>query len=227
MRERQHDLHRATLRWIGEPDPETDTFLRDLMAVSNSVHQGMVICGPWMEARLSHLIRSWLPQGWTTSGPAQVFNPAYPELRTRSWDIIIHRADLVGMPPEAAPGNGWPLIPLEAVAMVIDTKTNFSDPRKYAAQAAFNLMNDCEVSQFELLGPSIPKVVLTATSSMSPDGLRTIGYDCGLAVFGLGRYSASPVSDGPIRMIEWVVSAYRDGLYPFQAFKRAVASAVQ
>lgn len=103
-----HDLHRASIRWIGEPDPETDTFVRDLLAVSNSVHQGMVICGPWMEARLSNLIRSWLPEGWTTSGPAQVFNPEHPELRTRSWDIIIHQEGLEGVPPEAAPGAGWP-----------------------------------------------------------------------------------------------------------------------
>jgi hypothetical protein len=217
-----HDLHRASIRWIGDPDPETDTFLRDLVAVSNSVHQGMVIYGPWMEARLSHLIRSWLPMGWTTSGPAQVFNPEHPELRTRSWDIIIHREGLEGVPPEAAPGAGWPLIPVEAVGMVIDTKTNFSDPRKYAAQTAFNLMNDCEVLQFDLLGATIPKVVLTATSSMSPDSLRATGEGCGLAVFGLGRYQASPVSDGPDRNIEWAISAYSDGTYPFQEFKRMV-----
>lgn len=222
-----HDLHGASIRWIGEPDPETDTFVRDLLAVSNSVHQGMVICGPWMETRLSHLIRSWLPKGWTTSGPAQVFNPQHPALRTRSWDIIVHRDGLKGVPPEAVPGSGWPLIPVEAVGMVIDTKTNFSDPRKYAAQTAFNLMNDCKVSQFDLLGPSIPKVVLNAHSSMSPDGLRAIGQDCGLTVFGMGRYRASPVADGLDRQTEWVLSAYSDGTYPFQEFKRMVLSTVE
>jgi hypothetical protein len=217
-----HHLHRAALRWIGDPDPDTDTFIRDLLSVSNSVHQGMVICGPWMEARLSHLIRSWLPKGWTTSGPSQVFNPAYPDLRSRSWDIVIHRSGLTGIPPEAAPGAGWPLIPAEAVGMVIDTKTNFSDPRKYAAQTAFNLMNDCTISQFDLLGPSIPKVVLAATSSLSPDRLRAVGEDCGLAAFGMGRYRASPVADGPERTTEWVLSAYSDGSYPFQEFRRLV-----
>jgi len=41
---------------------ETDSFLNDLLAVSNSVHQGMGIYRPWMEARLSNLIRSWLPK---------------------------------------------------------------------------------------------------------------------------------------------------------------------
>lgn len=219
-------LHKATVRWTCEPDHETDSFVQDLLAVSNSVHQGMVICGPWMEARLSHLIRSWLPSGWTTSGPAQVFNPEHPELRTRSWDIIIHREGLEGVPPEPAPGAGWPLIPVEAVSMVIDTKTNFSDPRTYAAQAAFNLMNDCKVRQFDLLGPSIPKVVVTATSSMSPDGLRAAGEGCGLIAFGMGRYRASPVADGLDRQTEWVLSAFKDGTYPFQAFKRLVASVV-
>ena len=221
-----YDLHRTTVRWTGTPDAETDAFLKDLLAVSNSVHQGMVVFGPWMEARLSHLIRSWLPNGWTTSGPAQVFSPGHPELRTRSWDIIVHRDGLEGLPPEAAPGAGWPLIPIEAVAMVIDTKTNFSDPRQSAAQTAFNLMNDCEVLQCDLLGPSIPKVVLAVTSSLSPDSLRALGEGCGLAVFGMGRYKASPVSDGPTRKTEWVMSAYSDGSYPFQQFKRMVVGSI-
>lgn len=52
-----HNLHRAELRWMGEPDPETDTFVQDLLEVSNAVYQGMVICGPWMETRLSYLPR--------------------------------------------------------------------------------------------------------------------------------------------------------------------------
>ncbi len=221
-----HNLHRAEIRWIGEPDPETDTFVRDLLAVSNAIHQGMVICGPWMETRLSHQIRSWLPDGWTTSGPSQISNPTYPDLRSRSWDIVIHRSELTGVPPEAVPGAGWPLIPIEAVAMVIDTKTNFSDPRKYAAQKAFNLMNDCEVPQFDLLGPSIPKVVVAAHSAMTPDRLRAVGADCGLATFGMGKYRAGPVSDGLSRQTEWVMSAYSDGTYPFQEFKRMVEASV-
>jgi hypothetical protein len=219
-------LHRATISWDGPADADTESFVGDLLQVSNAVHQGMVICGPWMEARLSHLIRDWLPAGWTTSGPSQVYNASCAELRSRSWDIIVHRDGLAGVPPPAAPGSGWPLVPLEAVAAVIDTKTNFSEPAKYAAQRAFNLMNDCERSQLDLLGADVAKIVLTVTSSRSPDALRREGERCGLNVFGLGRYRSGAVSEGVDRKTTWLLSAYADGEFPFQAFKTRVLEAV-
>ena len=219
-------LHRASIAWQGAVDAETDAFVGDLLQVSNAVHQGMVICGPWMEARLSHLIRGWLPSGWTTSGPSQVFNASCAELRSRSWDIIVHRDALTDVPPPAAPGSGWPLVPLEAVAAVIDTKTNFSEPARYAVQRAFNLMNNCDRSQLDLLGADIAKIVLTVTSSRSPDALRRDGERCGLDVFGLGRYRSGAVSDGVDRKTTWLISAYEDGVFPFQAFKARVLEAV-
>jgi hypothetical protein len=219
-------LHRAELVWDGARDADTDAFVADLLEVSNAVHQGMVICGPWMEARLSHVIRGWLPVGWTTSGPSQVFNVSCAELRSRSWDIIVHRDGLTGVPPPAAPGSGWPLVPLEVVAAVIDTKTNFSEPARYAAQRAFNLMNDCDRSQLDLLGDDLAKIVLTVTSSRSPDALRREGERCGLDVFGLGRYRSGAVSDGVNRKTTWSLCAYEDGVFPFQAFKARVLESV-
>lgn len=220
-------LHRAVVAWEGPVDGDTDAFVRDLLRVSNAVHQGMVICGPWMEARLSHLVRGWLPLGWTTSGPSQVFNPSRPELRSRSWDIVVHRDTLADVPPPAAPGSGWPLVPLAQVAAVIDTKTNFSEPARYAAQRAFNLMNDCEQAQLDLLGGDVAKIVLTVTSARSPDWLRKEGERCDLDVFGLGRYRSSAVSESVNRSTTWLMSRYEDGTSPFQRFKERVLEAVE
>ena len=108
------NLHRATRRWVGDADSETDAFIADMLQVWNSLHQGMPIIGTWMEQRLSHLIRGW-PDGWTTSGPSQVYRLERPEVRSRSWDIVVHRAEVQGAPPEAAPGIGYPLLPASMV----------------------------------------------------------------------------------------------------------------
>jgi hypothetical protein len=219
-------LHQGSVRWDGPADPETDALVRDLLRVWNSVHQGMVVYGPWFETRLSNLIRGWLPQGWTTSGPAQVYCPDRPGLRSRSWDIIVHRTDVGDVPPEAFRGAGWPLVPRHSVALVIDAKTNFSTPAAYARQATFNLMNDSGEPQLAFLGSSIVPVVLAVTSSMSPDAMEKAGAAAGLRAFSLGRYRAGPVSDGEERLMEWVMQAGADGDYPYQRFKRTIIETV-
>lgn len=221
------DLHRAELEWDGDPDRETDDLVRDLLAVWNTVHQGMVVYGPWFEARMLHLVRQWLPEGFNASGPAQVFDPARPGIRSRSWDIVVHRYPLSGVPPESAPGNGYPLLPIDEVAAVIDTKTNFSSPTKYAAGTIFNLMNDAQSLQSQFFGPRISRILLVVTSSKSPGTMADEGARHGLQTFSLGRYFASPVADAEQRRLRWRMQAYRDGSYPFQAFKSAIAEAVK
>jgi hypothetical protein len=221
-----HDLHRARAIWEGEPDPETDTFVTDLLAVWNSVHQGMPIVGPWMEARLIHMIRNWVGPKWRVSGPCQVCFPDDPDLRSRSWDIVIHEPVGPEFPPEASPGSGPSLLPVSAVRVVIDTKTNFSTPATYAAQPCFDRMNRATTSQLDALGPEISKLVLAVTSSRSADSLLKEGSEHGVQTFVLARYRASPVADGADRAITWEMAQLRDCSFPLQAFKRAVLTAL-
>jgi hypothetical protein len=221
------DLHRATAVADFGVEPETARLLSDLLQVWNSVHQGMPVIGPWMEARLIHMIRGWVGKGWCVSGPTQVCFPGEPDLRSRSWDIVIHRPVPNGYPPEAAPGAGYPLVPLEAVQVVIDTKTNFNAPATYSAQACFNLMNDCSVSQVEALGDGVTKLVLAATSSRGADSMLREGAAHGVPTFAMARYSASPVQDAGERKIEWRVQRFLDGTFPLQAFKFAVLSGLR
>lgn len=221
------DLHRATAVADFDVEPETARLLSDLLQVWNSVHQGMPVIGPWMEARLIHIIRGWVGKDWCVSGPTQVCFPGEADLRSRSWDIVIHRPLPTGYPPEAAPGAGYPLVPLEAVQVVIDTKTNFNAPAIYAAQACFNRMNDCSVSQVEALGDGVTKLVLAATSSRGADSLLREGAAHGVQTFVMARYSASPVQDASARKIEWRVQRFSDGIFPLQTFKAAILSSLE
>lgn len=220
------ELHRTDLRWTGDPDPETDRLIRDLVTVENAAHQTMVIVGPWFEARIAHLVRHWLPEGWTTSGPSQVFDPERPGLRSRSWDIVVHRANLTGVPPEAAPGTGHPVLPKAAVAVVIDTKTNFSTPAAYATKPIFNLMNDALEPQLKFLGPEITKVLLIARSSRTPASLEHEGAKLGLHTFSLAQMRSGPVKDGVDRRSECVLFGPTSGEHPLQAFRATVLEAV-
>ena len=194
-------LHRITVKWEGAPDPEVDKLLNDLVTVERAVHQSMVIVGPWFEARVAQMIRDFLPAGWTTSGPAQIFDPSRPGLRSRSWDIVVHQNCHIGLPPEAFPGSGYPLLPKASVAAVVDTKTSFSRPKIYAAQTLFNLMNNSDELQFSLLGKQMRKIVFAARSERSPESLAKQGSEVGLEVYAVARLRSGPVSHGSDREI--------------------------
>ncbi len=228
-------------------DPETLAFARDLDHVGCSVHQGGSIYGPWMEERVKDMLRAWLDAGrgaetgmslgadkassWQVSGPSQVFDPQQPGLRSRSWDAVVHlprKAIELGadLPPAASKSAGLPLLPRSGVVVVVDTKTFFADPRSYAAQPAFNLMNDFAEKQLDLLGPEIEKIVLTAASSYLPDTLLEVGREVGLEVFSMGRRWSGPVADGFERSLVWRLERFRDGSHPLQRCREAILAAV-
>ncbi len=223
---RYDQLHNVTVSWTGPADQETDRLVRDLVAVESSAHQTMVIIGPWFEARVAYLVRQWLPDGWTTSGPSQIFDPDRPGLRSRSWDVVVHRSPLTGLPPEAFPGAGYPLLPKSDVAVVIDTKTHFSTPREYAAKPIFNLMNDATEPQFALLGPKITKILFIARSDRSSESLAEEGRVSGIDTYCLARAKSSPVSDGAERSSQCVLSVPQGGLPPLEQFRRRVRQSI-
>src|SRR5262249_15675457 len=136
---------------------------------------------------------------------------------------LAHAQDL---PRPASPESGWPLVPVTDVAAVVDTKTYFTAPEQYADQTVFNYMNDATEAQSAFLGPGILKIILSASSSVSPESLRAEGLKHGLQVFSLARYKAGPVSDGANRQLSWKLETFADGSYPLQRFKEAVLDAV-
>ncbi len=221
-------MHNTHLLIDGIEDEETLAFWRDLQRVMDHVHQGMPITGPWMEARIKQMTCTWLPAGWMASGPAQLFDPEREGIRSRSWDIVIHRIpkNLDELPPPATKQDGYPLLSVSDVAAVVDTKTNFSEPNVYAAQPVFNLLNDAKETQLSFLHPDVARIILAASSSRSSDSLFSAGEPFGMLVFSMGRYFASPVSDGPNRRSGWRLERFRDGSYPFQRYKEAVISAI-
>ncbi|GAB4347990.1 MAG: hypothetical protein Kow0026_01980 [Oricola sp.] len=220
-----HGLHRGELASVENVDSETARLLGDYMAVASSVHQHMPISGPWFEERIRSLLVPRLPAGWFVSGPSQVFDPARPELRTRSWDLVVHRVPDGDLPPPASANSGYPLLPKAAVAAVIDTKTMFADVARYCTQTAFDIRNSCELPQFDLLGRSVTKIVLAASSPTSAATLFVQGRDHGAHVFSLSRFYAGPVSDYEQR--EWRLTPERlaEG-WPLQLFHECVALAV-
>ncbi|WP_156428765.1 hypothetical protein [Magnetospirillum sp. XM-1] len=223
------DLHRISLQTQEIDDVETLQFCHDLRSVMTSLHQGMPVVGPWMEARVKQMIRDWLPSGWCISGPSQIFRREREGVRSRSWDIIIHKIPVVGcdIPPPASAHDGYPLLPVELVAAVIDTKTNFSDPMAYARQPVFNLMNNSVEAQLDFIGNDILKVIFAASSLRSADSIFESGNAVGLLSVSLGRYRAGPVADGLQRKTEWWLERLNDGRSPLQVLKAALMARVQ
>lgn len=221
-------MHNTQLLTNGVEDPETLAFWRDLQRVMDQVHQGMAIVGPWMEARIKEMTSTWLPPGWMTSGPSQIFKPARDGFRSRSWDLVIHRVpeDPADLPPPATNESGYPLLRECDVVAVIDTKTNFSDPASYARLSIFNLMNDATETQLSFLDQDIARIILAASSYRSPDSLFAAGEPFGLNAFSLARYFASPVSDGLKRKSGWRLERFSNGSYPLQRYKHAVIDAI-
>lgn len=168
-----------------------------------------------------------MPDGWSTSGPAQVYDPERPGLRSRSWDIVVHQAGLSGLPPEACPGSGFPLLPKSSVAAVVDTKTSFSTPKAYAAQPLFNLMNDAEEPQFALLGSKIRKIVFAARTARSLESLARQGAEVDLEVFALARMTSGPVAEGAEREIVCVASVPAGQPSAIERFRSSILQAIE
>jgi hypothetical protein len=122
---------------------------------------------------------------------------------------------------------GFPLLPIDIVAAVVDTKTNFSDPKSYSGRPVFNLANDATEAQLAFLGSGIAKIVLAATSSRSPDSMLEAGAGVGLSVFSLGRYQAGLVSELEKRMTTLRLERHKDGSYPLQRFKKTILQAIE
>ena len=185
---------------------ETLNLVHDVRDVWCSLYQGMPVIGPWLEQRISWLIKSWLPDWQVSSG--QIFDPDQPNIRSRSWDIIVHKKPLkyLYLPPQAYPGSGYPLVPKNLCCAVIDSKNNFSDVVEYANKSVFNLMNDAKEKQLDFLGNSISTCIFACMSSSSPRSIEVKGSEVGLNVYVLGQYTASKVSDGENRKLEWLLN---------------------
>lgn len=196
--------------------------LRDLISVQESLHQDTAVSGPWMEARIKEMLRGWLPGGWQVSGPGQVFCRGTHSIRSRSWDIIVHRRPEEALPPPASPEFGFPLLPKEIVAAVIDTKTNFAGVAEYASKPAFNLMNDFGEPQLKFLGGTISPFILAATSQLRPDQFYKAGLEYGLGTFSLAIRKSDLVSAGEERVTRYMALRFMDGSYPLQRFKTAL-----
>lgn len=207
-------------------DEETLAFWRDFQLVFSSCLQGMTIIGFWMETRMKLVVRKWLPPNWHVSGPSQIYDPKRPELRSRSWDLVVHRKPERPLPPPASQELGYPLLPREIVSAVVDTKTSFSDPAAYSRQSVFNLANDAHEPQLDFLGSDITKIIFAAASPLAAQSLYEAGLRSGLHVISMGRYQAGPVSDGVARKIGWRLESYSDGTCPMQRYKELIEQSV-
>lgn len=219
-------IRRYTLEQNGVDDQETITLLGDLISVQESLHQDGPVAGPWMEARLKEMLREWLPANWHVSGPSQIYCRNTYSIRSCSWDIVVHRKPQEVLPPPASFEFGYPLLPKDFVAAVIDTKTFFADVSKYAKQAAFNLMNDYAVPQITFLGRNIRPFIVAATSSVRPDDFYRASLSLGLGGFALASRRADSVSAGEDRRTTYTAQRYSDGTIPLQRFKAELLAQV-
>ncbi len=222
------ELHKIIVDRNGVSDPNTLRLVADLRDVSASLHQSMPVIGPWLESRMKALISEWLPDFRITSG--QVFDPECPDLRSRSWDIIVYKENraFTGLPPAASATDGPPVIPICWVVAVIDTKYYFDDPAAYAEKKAFNRMNDCSRSQLDFLGPTVMKCLFIANSARGrPQKVEQEGNQRGLETFVLGQQTADPVAMGTNRQTHWKLSVDEQGQDALNRFKeRLIAAAV-
>lgn len=196
---------------------ETLNLVQDVRNIWCGLFQRMPVMGPWLEQRISWLIKSWLP-GWQV-GSGQIFDHSNLNIRSRSWDIIVYKKPekCIHLPPEAYPGSGHPLVPRNLCCAVIDTKNYFSDLEEYANKTVVNLMNDAKDKQLEFLGDSISKCIFVCMCPLSPKNLEAKGSKLGLNVYVLGKHTASKVSDGENRRLEWLLNnSYKSPLIRFR-----------
>ena len=179
--------------------------------------------------------------GWCANGSeknlaiseqAQVFDPSRPELRSRSWDIVVFDPGMVSglLPPAPTDGDGPPLIPLTACKAVIDTKTYFSDVRGYAEKTCFDCVGPfsrSDVRQVDFLA-DVPKILFIAQTRGNPATLSIAGREVGIDVYCLakGRCVSGEITPDGHDTREWrlVLSALVDGSPPLGAFLKRIAS---
>ena len=202
----------------GVTDSSTLEFINDPMAVYGSLYQGMPPLGEWIQTRVAHLVREWLPD-WTTSH-GQIADENTPDIQSRSWDIIIHRPipKSRGYPPPASPTGPYPLVPKDLCCAVIDTKGRYNTPRKYAEATAFDLPNKCVMKQMDFLGPEILPVLFIISSNYTPDRVEAEGEATGIATFVLAKAVDRNTSDWAGTAF-WHLNPGKDGILPMTRFR--------
>ena len=210
----------------GVTDSNTLTLMRDTMAVYGSLYQGMPPLGEWIQTRVAHLIREWLP-GWSTSH-GQIADEDTPEIQSRSWDIIIHRPIPAsrGYPPPASPTGPYPLVPKDLCCAVVDTKGRYNTPGKYAEATAFDLPNKCKMNQLDFLGPEILPVLFIIASNFTPDRVEAEGETNGISTFVLAKAVDRKPSDWAGTAF-WHLNPGKDGHLPMSRFRDKIRLAAQ
>jgi hypothetical protein len=209
------------------PDKDTETLLRDAMAVYASQYQGVCI-GPWLEDRLRHQINLWFPE-WSCSH-AQITADDNFDLQSRSWDIVLHRPPPpeLGYPPSAYPNGSFPLIPKSQVAAVVDSKGLLtpSGLRKYCAQVAYDRSCASSTTQFNLIGGAIPKILFCFTSTTTHQSLSSLSQELGAFTFVLAMSKTNKNSKTGRIEYEWDVQNGSDGVSPFMQFRTLLEESV-
>lgn len=180
----EHPKHDYQIDYNGVNDPETLAQVDDFAAVNGSLFQGAMI-GAWLEDRIQLLIEGWLP-GWYLSH-AQIWDPARPDLQSRSWDIVVHKPvpPEMDFPPPSRPSHGYPLLPKNLCCAAIDTKGRFNQPRDYARLSAFNVRNDATTPQLELLAPTIVPILFIFASTYAEETVVAAAMESGMSAFVL------------------------------------------
>ena len=211
------------------PDAETETLLRESMAMCASQYQGVCI-GPWLEDRLRHCIQLWFPE-WSCSH-AQLTDDNDFDRQSRSWDIVLHKPvpSGHGYPPPAYPNGSYPLIPKSLVAAVIDSKGLLSPSglRKYCAQLTYDAPGDNSIRQFDFIGGKIPKILFCFTSTSTHEDFSALCQQLGAWGFVLSKVKFNRIKERGATEYEWTIqhgSGDRSPLAEFRAIlHQAVAS---
>jgi hypothetical protein len=208
---------------LEEADKMTKDLLHDLFSVMSSVHRGMPVYGPWFEERIRSILNEFLPNDFCLSGPSQIYDPSIPDVRSRSWDIVVHRMPTTNLPPCASVHSGFPLLPRNKVAAVIDTKTMFGNVADYASKTVSNLRANHTQRQLDFLGPDIKKIILAASSTTKQSTLWDRGQNAGIEVYCLSKTKASKVDDWTDRTWEVEFQLFENGNSPLQMFLNSLS----
>ena len=221
-----HHLSSEGIVGADDIDQETVGLLTDLVCVMGSLHRGMPVYGKWFEERIrSHLVEL-IPDNWSVSGPSQIYDPSIPDVRSRSWDLVVHLKPEVDLPPMAAVNCGFPLIPKQLVCMVIDTKTMFNNISEYTDKTVSNLRANNTQKQLDFLGPNIKKVILAASSACLQSTLWEKGQKFGIDVYCLSKSKASRVDEWENRKWELRFQYLKNGDSPFLTFLNSVSNTI-
>ncbi len=223
---RAYQLHNGNFHRSIIDDQQTVSLLSDLFEVMSSLHRGMPVYGPWFEERIKQMLAKIIGKNWCISGPSQLYVNTKPELRSRSWNIIVHKNTEEELPPAASNHSGFPLVPIDLVSTVIDTKTMFGNVSNYASKTISNLRANSAENQLDFLGQKIRKIILAASSNTSQSTLWTNGNNVGLEIYCLTKTKAGPVDQWEDRTWDVSMQYLDNGESPLQAFFNSVSEAV-